>query len=390
MKLLFYSLNFLPKDIGGMEIQLYHLIKKLKKYHEISLVLPSRHNILIHGVQTYRIPTIFPHWGQKKEYQLKSFLIGFISLLCNSLATIFYFFWIYMRKKIDLVNVYQGSLFATIVLFLSTMFKKKTTLNLRGPEGYSTKFNQFLLETSIILSKLIIINSPSMLDSYKSKSLMLKHFANKKNVIYIPNGIDVHFWSPNSKRIKNDKDLIFVGNLLDRSHIINKGFKVLYDAIIYLKQIYSLSLKIEVLGNHDLALLKKLISKEIEQHFIFKGLIRDRNVLKSEIQKAKVFILSSLSEGMPNSLMEAMALEMPCIASDVGAVKNLIDDRVNGLLYERGNYIKLAKLIFELLKDENLQKKLGMNARKKIVKYYNLDDIIHKKIEKIYQKIIEN
>ena len=67
MKLLFYSLNFLPKDIGGMEIQLYHLIKKLKKYHEISLVLPSRHNILIHGVQTYRIPTIFPHWGKKKD-----------------------------------------------------------------------------------------------------------------------------------------------------------------------------------------------------------------------------------------------------------------------------------------------------------------------------------
>ncbi|MHA1843777.1 MAG: glycosyltransferase family 4 protein [Promethearchaeota archaeon] len=373
-----------------MEIQLYQLIKKLKKNHEILLVLPSRHKILIRGVQIYRIPTIFPKFTPQRENKIISFLLGGISIIFNSLATIFYFIWIYMRKKIDLVNIYQGSLFATIILFLSKIFKKKIILNLRGPEGYISKFNQFLMETSIFFSTLIIINSPSMVNSYKSSSLLLKRFTLKKNIIYVPNGIDVQFWSPNSKKIKKDNDLIFVGNLSDLSHIINKGFKELYDAIMYLKQNHSLSLKIEVLGKYDLALLKELISNDIDHHFIFKGFIRDRNYLKSEIQKAKIFVLSSRSEGMPNSLMEAMALEMPCIASDVGAVRNLIDDRVNGLLYGSGNHVKLAKLIHELLNDENLRKRLGMNARKKIVKYYNLEDIMNKRIEKIYQKILEN
>ncbi|KKL23210.1 hypothetical protein LCGC14_2427690, partial [marine sediment metagenome] len=99
--------------------------------------------------------------------------------------------------------------------------------------------------------------------------------------------------------------------------------------------------------------------------------------------------LPSISEGMPNSLMEAMALEMPCIASNVGGVPELIEHNVDGLIFEPKNPKKLADLIRLLLEDENLQKKLGMNARKKMMNKFNWNQII-KKLEIFYGKLLIN
>lgn len=87
--------------------------------------------------------------------------------------------------------------------------------------------------------------------------------------------------------------------------------------------------------------------------------------LEKELPHSAVFVLSSDYEGMPNVLLEAMALGMPCIATDCppGAPGELIRDGENGLLVPVGDEDAMAAAICRLIEDPALRRKLGRNAR---------------------------
>ena len=84
------------------------------------------------------------------------------------------------------------------------------------------------------------------------------------------------------------------------------------------------------------------------------------------LESADIFVLSSDFEGMPNSLMEAMAAGVPCVSTDClgGGAKFLIKDKVNGLLVPMKDDIKMSEALLTLLKDANFKDKIGIEARK--------------------------
>lgn len=94
-----------------------------------------------------------------------------------------------------------------------------------------------------------------------------------------------------------------------------------------------------------------------------------RSDIHEAIRKASIFVLTSNYEGMPNALMEAMALGLPCIATDCrpGGVRSLIKDGENGLLVECNDPDALSKKIEILVTDNMLIQKLSHNARKIVV-----------------------
>lgn len=85
-----------------------------------------------------------------------------------------------------------------------------------------------------------------------------------------------------------------------------------------------------------------------------------------------VFALPSVSEGCPNILMEAMAAGLPCIATRVGAVEDLIEDGVSGLLVPWGNSAALADALERLIRDPGLAANLGAAARTKMLEFSSL------------------
>ena len=111
--------------------------------------------------------------------------------------------------------------------------------------------------------------------------------------------------------------------------------------------------------------------------------------VKNEIYKAKMFVLTSNYEGMPNVLMEAMALGIPCISTDceIGGPRFLIKNNVNGLLVRVNDKKELFDAIETLIKDEKVANKLGNNAHK-ICETLS-PKIINNKWEK-YIKLISN
>jgi glycosyltransferase involved in cell wall biosynthesis len=84
-----------------------------------------------------------------------------------------------------------------------------------------------------------------------------------------------------------------------------------------------------------------------------------------------VFALSSLREGLPNVLLEAMALGVPCVATRVNGVPRLIEDGVSGRLVQPGDAAALAAGLAELLSDEPLRQRLSAAARSVVEERYS-------------------
>ena len=109
--------------------------------------------------------------------------------------------------------------------------------------------------------------------------------------------------------------------------------------------------------------LEEIIRHNNAQEWISLAGSTDR--LDEKIPKASIYALPSNYEGMPNALMEAMAMGMPCVATDcpAGAPRMLIQDGVNGLLVPVGDEDAMAAALNRLIGDPALREKLGRSAR---------------------------
>lgn len=106
----------------------------------------------------------------------------------------------------------------------------------------------------------------------------------------------------------------------------------------------------------------------ITEHVIFAG-VTD-NVYES-IRYSRLFILSSDSEGIPNALIEAMSIGLPCISTDCspGGARLLIDDMKNGIIVPCGDAEALAEAIIFLLNNDKKSEEFGIEAMKIIEKF---------------------
>ena len=108
------------------------------------------------------------------------------------------------------------------------------------------------------------------------------------------------------------------------------------------------------------------------------------NDIFSMLSTAHIFVLPSLHESSPNALIEAMGVGLPCIASSVGGVLDLIDHQENGLLIPPGASGALAEAINDILINQELAVDLGRNARRKIEEMFDNDRSIQQ-LQAVYQ-----
>ena len=104
------------------------------------------------------------------------------------------------------------------------------------------------------------------------------------------------------------------------------------------------------------------------------------------IKNCRGFLLSSNYEGMPNALMEAMSIGLPCISTDClgGGAAALIADGESGFLVERGNEEAFANRIRELIRDDDLCRRLGKEA-------YKINDTLNgERIVSMWEKLFQD
>lgn len=174
----------------------------------------------------------------------------------------------------------------------------------------------------------------------------------------IPNAINPMFVGPTYAG-ERKKCIITVGRLT-----VQKNHELLIQAFADIAKVYpEYSLVIYGEG-YKLEELQKLASTlGVADRVLFPGYTKQ---VVETIIDASLFVLSSDFEGMPNALMEAMALGLPCISTDCdgGGARFLIEDGKNGLLVPKGDVESLANAMKQMLSDREFAEKCGQEAHK--------------------------
>ena len=131
--------------------------------------------------------------------------------------------------------------------------------------------------------------------------------------------------------------------------------------------------------------LKELAQeRNIEDRIHFLGFRTD---IKELLKAADIFLFTTLQEGMPRSMMEAMASGLPCIASKIRGNVDLLEDGIGGYFVEVMDNVSIAKKLDELVENSELRTQMAMGNLERIKKF----DIkeVKKVIRKIYQEVLE-
>ena len=125
----------------------------------------------------------------------------------------------------------------------------------------------------------------------------------------------------------------------------------------------------------------------VEQALHFAGWVNGEQKNRL-LRQCDLFVLPSYVEGLPVALLEAMAWGVPVVATRVGGIPDVIENRVNGLLVEPGHPAALARAIVELLGDEALRCRVRQAAHGDVRRRYRVDAVVAE-LEALYRELGE-
>lgn len=200
---------------------------------------------------------------------------------------------------------------------------------------------------------------------------------NKKiNILTIPNMVET-----SKKECKlNANNVISVGRLHP-----NKRVEELVNIVSKTKNVD----KFYVIGDgSELNNIKQLVNKKnLTSKVIILG-YRNKLEIEKYLLNSSIFLMASITEGLPMVLLESMSSGVPCIAYDIECgVKDIIDNNVNGFIIEDRNENEFIHSIDELLADKEKLKKFGRNAKMKSLLFSKEE--VTKKWEEVLDKYLE-
>ena len=203
---------------------------------------------------------------------------------------------------------------------------------------------------------------------------------------YIPNGVpsDVAGRRAPLRRELGlddaDRLALAVGNLYPV-----KGHRVLVDALGALRHRQpSLHIAVAGRGAEESALLERADALGVRDRVHLLGL---RSDVADLLAAADLFVMPSISEGLPMALLEAIFARVPIVASEVGAIPDVLEHGAGGLLVPPGDSARLAQAIDEVLANTETATGRAARARENAMSRYSLDAMVDRYVE-VYSPLI--
>lgn len=337
--------------------------------------LQNKFNLRLFNVN--KIKKMDINGSKRRNNAIKSIL--FIKLL------LIYIFEL-VKFKPALVHIHTSSFMGFyekgVLVLISKIFKCKTILHIHGGA-----FKDFYIKARFKgLIKFILNSSSSVVVLSNMWFSWFGEIVDENKLTIVPNGVNVN----NEKKMRVNKTndtlkFLFLGRL-----VRDKGLYEVVEAVKLLEEESYKDYKIIFAGE---GIEKNKLEQEIltnnQDHVIEvlgKVTGEDKNIVLSN---SNVFLLPSYNEGMPISLLEAMGEGHYVIASNVGAVPEVIRNNNMGKIISPRSVASLVSAMKEVLENRDLYKKLGEGNKVFIENNYSWSKIAII-VEKLYEKLIRS
>jgi glycosyltransferase involved in cell wall biosynthesis len=345
--------------LGGMERIICSLINRTSYCY--------RHEVLVLYDKTSA-----REWLERSDVQ--------ITCMYRSLHQLKYLFNLYHifqeKKPFILMSYNWGStdaIWIARLLGLNKIIHSEHGFNI--DESVSTSFKRNIMRFLVyrLSSRLIVV-------SHELKLLMkTQYFLNEDRVTLIENGIDTERYTPNSSErvrirkslgIQNDDLVIGFSGRLDPI----KNFELMLE--IFSEYKYSdKKFKFMIVGDgpEKEFIQKKCLEKHLEDHLLLLGEKKD---VVPYLRAMDVFLLTSFREQMPMTILEAMAVALPVISTNVGEVSRIISDGQEGFVLDGKSAPSVFATTLLELRDQESRRKMGEASRRKVINAFREEQMI--------------
>ncbi len=182
--------------------------------------------------------------------------------------------------------------------------------------------------------------------------------------------------APAAKDIEGVIKLLAVGRLVSA-----KDYPTLIKAVQLLVE-SGVTLELHILGDGN---ERELLDRMVKENDLQANVYLEGGVSNTEqwFESSDIFVMSSIREGQPMALLEAMAKGMPIVATKAGGIPETVENGVESILVEPSNPEALANAIAEVVSNTELMNRLAENAYKRVVRDYSIQSV-SRKLEGIY------
>ncbi len=366
MKIGFLTLEYPhPKtgSSGGIGTSIFNLTKGLVALgHEVSIIVYGQpqdtvfeeNGVTFYCVQNIQFKRLSLFLTQKK-----------VEKLINKLV---------VENKIDIIEAHDWTGFTAFV-----NLKCPVVIRLNGSDTYfchlenrPVKWKNKFLENRA-LHKADGIISVSQFTAHVTTAL----FHLKTPFTVIPNSIDTNQFET-AIEPKSTETILYFGTLirkkglLELPHIFNEVYKKRPTAKLLL--VGKDASDIATNCKSTWQLMQPLFDNDAIQNVTYLGVV-SYSEIKSTIQQATLCVFPTFAEALPVSWLEAMAMQKPIVASNIGWATDIVDNGEDGYLVHPKKHTEFADCILELLQDKNLQLQFGTNARKKVMNKFSIENV---------------
>lgn len=355
---------------GGMEAYVENFVKYLSKKSQVEIIVITRlfkgieKYRRIGSVEIYRVPWLRGFFFRNISFNLAAFLkalrLDFDAVHANGAVAAFFGVLLSAIKNKPVVAIPHGLALeqpqysAVIRWFFSALEKfaysrADCVVFLSGQEKneFERKLG-FLPRAYEVISPGVEIEKPGMAEMEKIK----EEFGLKDKLV-----------------------ITFVGRLIEV-----KGAQYFIDSIGRLEKN---NFKVLIVGSgpERQALENKARKLGLQEKIIFTG---QRSDVPEILAASDIFVLPSLSEGLPMALLEAMASALPCVVTDIGLP---VKHEETALVVPARDSAALARAIERLIKDKELRERLGRNAKEEALEKYSWSEAVEKYAE-IFRRVL--
>jgi colanic acid/amylovoran biosynthesis glycosyltransferase len=270
--------------------------------------------------------------------------------------------WLRRRGHTHL-HIHFGGPVATVGMLTSMAWRLTYSMTIHGPEEFYD-VEKFHLRRKVERAQFVLCIS----DYCRSQVMKVSdpvHWA-KLHVVRL--GVDHCVFAPGPSVDRSGAlEIICVGRMVPA-----KGHLVLLRAFAKLLRCgYDLRLRLIGDGVERSGLESFVRSEKIESAVIFEGSL-SHEATRQKLALADIFVLASFAEGLPVALMEAMAMEVPCVSTFVAGIPELIRDSIEGLLVPPSSEQALFTVLERVICDAGFRRDLAAAGRRRVIAFYDL------------------